>query len=324
MTKDSVLAILRNAGDYVSGEKISKLLGVSRSAVNLAIKSLRNDGYDILSSTNRGYFLKSAADKIDAREISAHLPAQRMLSVRCEDTVDSTNNLLRELAFKGAPDGQVVVANEQTQGRGRRGRTFVSPKDKGIYLSMLFRPNTLPSDTAEITAWTAVAVRNAVKRICGIYPSIKWVNDLLINGRKICGILTEVSIESESGLVQHIIIGVGVNVNESPRDFPEELQKVASSLFIETGKNFSRAALAAAIIEEMDNMRASWPHDKEQYLKAYTENNFTIGKKVSVLYGASEKYGFAEKINDDFSLAVRFVDGTAANVSSGEVKLIGI
>lgn len=321
MTKDLVLAILKKENTYVSGEKISIRLGISRAAVNAAVKNLRADGYEILSSTNKGYFLKDSPNRLSIGELAAYLPKERLESVRYFDSVDSTNNRLRDLAFAGVPEGQVVLANEQTNGRGRRGRQFVSPKDKGIYLSLYFCPDSLPSDMVSVTAWAAVAVSNAIASVCKVRPQIKWVNDLLLNGKKICGILTEMSVESESGQIQYVVLGVGLNVNEQPEDFPEEIQEIATSLSAECGQQFSRAALAAEIIKELDWMRSLWPQGKKEYLEAYRTANFTIGKEVIVMQKAAKKDGIAEAVNEDFSLRVRYADGSTENISSGEVQI---
>lgn len=322
MTKDLVLAILRKENNYVSGEKISSRLGVSRAAVNMAVKSLRAEGYEILSATNKGYYLNQVPDNLTEGELSAYLPAGRMASVLCLESADSTNNRLRELAFAGVPEGQVVLANEQTGGRGRRGRTFVSPKDQGIYLSILFRPESLPSDMTEITAWTAVAVSNAIEAVCGVRPGIKWVNDLFLNQKKICGILTEMSVESESGQIQYVLIGIGVNVSESETDFPEEIRPIATSIQKETNKTCMRAQLAAKMIEELDRMRSLWPQGKQRYLDAYRAASVTVGEKVAVIRPQGEKTGTAVRINDDFSLLVRFADGSEESIAHGEVRAL--
>lgn len=324
MTKNSVLKILRKENDYVSGEKISNLLGVSRTAVNTAVKSLRKEGYGIQSSTNKGYLLTAAPDCLTAAELSAYITEQRMKSVLCVDTVDSTNNKLRELALSGATEGQIVVANEQLGGRGRRGRNFISPKDKGIYLSMLLKPNSLPSDIIEITMWTAVAVNNAIYTVCGIRAGIKWVNDLVINRRKVCGILTETSVESENGYVQYVIIGIGINVNEGTDDFPKELCDIATSLSAETGKAYSRAQLVSELIKELDLMRSAWPQESKQYLDAYRSDNITVGKDLYIVQNSVKKEGVATSINDDFSLNVRYRDGSSATLSGGEISICGM
>ena len=324
MTKDAVLAILRKENGYISGEHISRLLGVSRAAVNTAVKALRAEGYEISSSTNKGYHLDAVPNSISAKELSAYLDAERMQAVECLDSIDSTNNHLRELALAGAPSGQVVLANRQTQGKGRRGRAFASPQDSGIYLSILFYPDSPPTDVAEITAWTAVATNNAIEKVCGVRAGIKWVNDLVIDRRKICGILTEMSVESESGYIQYLIIGIGINVNGQAEDFPEEIRNTATSLAMETGKTYSRAELAAALIREMDKLCHAWPKGKTEYLEAYRRDNITTGKEITVVRGAEETPAFATAIGDDFSLQVRYADGRSEKLSSGEISIKGL
>lgn len=324
MTKDAVLEILRQTQGYVSGEKISTQLGVSRAAVNTAVKALRSAGYDIRSATNRGYCLLGSPDSLTARELAGYLSPQRMKTLVCLESVDSTNNHLRGLALAGAPEGQVVLANEQSSGRGRRGREFLSQKGRGIYLSMLFRPDSLPADTAEITAWAAVAVSSAIEAVYGVTPGIKWVNDLVLGRRKVCGILTEMSVESESGFVQYLLIGVGINVAQHPGDFPEELSGIASSLSMETGLDISRAKLAAEVIQRLDALRTLWPRNREDYLKAYRSRDITAGKEITVIRGNIRQDATALAISDRFGLEVRYRDGSRETLSSGEVSISGL
>lgn len=322
MIKEEVLAILKKKKDYVSGEKISTELGVSRMAISHAVKSLRNNGYSISSVTNKGYRLleNPDMDKLTAGELMTFLSRERMEHVLCLDITDSTNTKLRELAFDGAASGYVVMANQQTGGRGRLGRSFMSPKDTGIYLSMLLRPDCLPKDCPAITAWTGVAVSRAIKRVTGISPSIKWVNDLFINDKKICGILSELSVESESGHIQHIIVGIGINVNERSDEFPDELKNIATSIYAETGKKTSRAELAAALIDELDIMSSKWPHAKAEYLAEYRSLTMTTGRDIYVISGENKTKAKALEINEDFSLKVRYEDETIENLSSGEIS----
>ncbi len=323
-TKDAVLAFLKKQGSYVSGEALGEALGVSRAAINTAVKTLRQEGYEISSVTNKGYILSYSPDAINCGELLALLPADRVEKILCLESVDSTNNRLREMAVAGAPAGQIVFAESQTAGRGRYGRQFVSPKGKGVYLSALFRPESVPPESAStLTAWVAVAICNAVEKACGIRPSIKWVNDLLLGNRKICGILTEMTIESENGHIQHVIVGAGVNVNESETDFPEELKNVATSLYNETGKRYSRAELAAQMIIELDKLAKLWPNDKAEYLAAYKKDCVTVGKTVRIS-GKEETVCFAKEIDDNFGLVVKFEDGTEKTVSSGEVSVRGL
>lgn len=323
MTKDHVLAILKQADTYISGERISEQLGISRSAVNLAVKTLRQEGYQISSSTNKGYLFEAneGLDLLTTGELLSLLPDSRMEHIVCLDSTDSTNNELRKMAFEGACSGTVVIANEQSGGRGRRGKTFVSPKNTGIYFSILFRPDCHPPECTTITAWTAVATARAIYQVTGVYPSIKWVNDLFLNGKKICGILTEMSVENESGHVQHIIIGIGINVNQLVSDFPEELQNIASSLYAQTGQKINRAKLTAALIQELDNMFTDWPAASETYLEAYREHNLTTKENMAIVSGNDQIPITVLGINDDFSLKIQYEDGRVEDLSSGEVSV---
>lgn len=323
MTKDYVLATLKRADTYISGEKISEELGITRSAVHLAVKALRQEGYQISSSTNKGYLLEEeeTLDHLTSGELMAILPASRLENVVCLDTTGSTNDELRKMAFEGAPSGTVVVANEQLSGRGRRGRTFTSPKNTGIYFSILFRPNCAPPECTTITAWTAVAVTEAIYQVTGVYPSIKWVNDLFMNHKKICGILTEMSVENESGHVQHIIIGIGINANHQISDFPEELQDLASSIYAETGQKVNRAKLTAALICELDKMFENWPAASEAYLDAYRKYNLTTKEDMAIVSGDERIPITVLGINEDFSLKVQHKDGSVENLFSGEVSV---
>ena len=324
MTKDDVLAILINADGYVSGETISSRIGVTRAAVNGAVKALKADGCVITSVTNRGYKLVSCPDKMFAGEVYSYLDESRRSSVICVANTDSTNNMLKEMLKSSPASGTCIIANEQTGGRGRMGRTFVSPPDTGIYMSMLLRPAGSLSDMSEITAWTAVAVHNAILNAYGINTDIKWVNDLFLNGKKITGILTELSVEGEIGIVSNVIVGIGINVNQSQDSFPEELQDIATSLAAGSGTaKLSRAKLAAEAIKELDKMMTNWPSGKEQYLETYRNCCLTIGKEVNVInYSTGDtRPGEALDVNSDFSLKVRFEDGHTEDVRSGEVSV---
>ena len=320
-TTDKVLTILLREKRYVSGEEISEMIGLSRASVNSAVKSLRSIGYEIDSVTNKGYMLISGQDILSLGAIGEYLDDKRLERVVVLDRTDSTNKVLREMAFDGASPGTTVIANEQNAGRGRMGRNFFSPRDCGIYLSYLMKPDTAPSDAVTVTAWTAVAMVRAIERVAGIRPDIKWVNDIMFNRLKLCGILTEMSVESETGRIASIIIGIGINVKNKTSDFPKELKKIATSLAVASGKIINRAELAAAMITELDKMSRDWPNKREEYLAAYREADMTCGCEVNVLSGESKRLAMAVKINDDFSLKVRYPDGKKEDLSSGEVSL---
>ncbi len=324
MTKDDVLAILLKSSGYVSGELISSHLKISRAAVNGAVKALRADGCVINSVTNRGYQLISCPDRLFAGEVYSYIDDSRRSNVICLPSVDSTNNRLKDMLKQDLPSGTCMISNEQTGGRGRMGRTFVSPPNTGIYMSMLIKPTGDLSDMSKITAWTAVAVHKAILSACGVTTGIKWVNDLYIGNRKISGILTEMTVESEIGMVSNVIIGIGINVNQKQSDFPPELSEIATSIAAASGsKNLSRARLAAEVIKELDLMMDNWESGSDRYIDTYRSNCITTGKHVTVTnYATGDgKSGIALDVNDDYSLKVRYDDGTEDNVRSGEVSV---
>jgi len=328
--KDRFLSMLINSSDYISGEAASKALGVSRAAVNSAVMNLRNDGYEIESSTNRGYLLTSRPDRLDSGSIGAFLAGERMNDVTVLPVVDSTNTYCKDLARKGAPQGTVVISDCQTGGKGRRGRSFLSPSGVGLYLSYLMRPESGIDKISEITCWTAVAVCEAIRDCYGLDSQIKWVNDVLMNRKKICGILTEASFEAESGTINSLIIGIGININEKRSDFPDELEQVATSISIENGgKTFMRSELASALIKRLDRLASGWPSDHEEYLEAYRSHCITTGNRIAAyttIAGESEpRTGEAVSIADDFSLEVRFDDSdSVTGLKSGEVSVRGL
>lgn len=324
MTKDAVLAILKQNTDFVSGEEISQHLSLSRAAIHMAVKTLRNEGYMIESGTNKGYRLMSSPDVITRGELLTNLPEKRVEQITCFDSLASTNTHLTTLAQEGAPEGQVVVANHQSAGKGRLGRSFHSPENKGIYLSLLLRPKTLPADTACITAWVAVATIRALEKAIGIQPQVKWVNDIMLHGKKIGGILTEMSVESESGQIQHLVVGIGLNVNHEEQDFPPELSEKASSLFIETGKRFNRAQLTAFLIQSLDQMILDWPHEKAIYCQQYRKSCISLQKEVMILKQGNQIRAFAEDIDESFGLIIQYTNGIRETLRSGEVQVRGL
>ena len=226
---------------------------------------------------------------------------------------DSTNRQLRLLAESGAAGGTVLLADAQTAGRGRLGRQFASPAEKGLYLSYLLRPDIPPSELGKLTPWAAVAVRRAVKAVCGLEADIKWVNDLLCRGRKLCGILTEGAFRD--GKLCYAVLGVGLNVSALPEDFPPELRETATSVYQETGQFFDRAALAAAIVRALDALPTLWEHSDEAYFREYRAHCVTLGKHVRLSTGET---GFAADLDRDFALLLRREYGTEARVTTGE------
>lgn len=327
-TKDYILSYLLDQEDYISGEALSDRLDISRAAVNTAVKSLRSEGYDILSSTKKGYKITNCPDKMGYGELLHFLPEKRLDSIHVFDEVASTNDTLKQLSFEGAPEGTVVISDYQSKGKGRRGRSFDSPHGTGIYFSYLMRPSIAPADASRITAWTAVAVCRAITKACGITPEIKWVNDLLLDSKKITGILTEMTFESESGMIDSIVIGIGINVNQESSDFPEEIKDIAGSIRMAKGEKIRRSSLVSSMVEEMDKLTSSIPGSASDYLSEYKKACLTLGKDVSVVKvhdsGEVPRHGTAIDINPDFSLKVRFEDGHEEDLQSGEVSVRGL
>lgn len=322
MTKDLVLAELIKSGGRISGERISASLGLSRAAVNAAVQALRREGYDIASSTKTGYALLSTTDRLCPGQLAARLGWERMESVVCLDSVDSTNNYLKALAQQGAPAGTVVMARAQTAGRGRLGRSFHSPADEGVYLSMLFRPDCSAEAAAQLTAWAAAAMCGAVEAASGLRPGIKWVNDLVANRRKLAGILTEMAVEGESGRIQYAVLGIGVNAGQS--SFLPELGDIATSLYMETGRQVSRCGLAAEMILALDRLRQDFPQEKSRYLELYRDDCAILGRELSYSSGGESVSAVAEGIDEDFGLTVRRADGKTETLRYGELSVRGL
>ena len=326
MLRDEVLALLKGrGGEPLSGQAVSQELGVSRAAVWKAVEALRQEGYVISSAPNRGYALEQSPDRVSAGELAGAL-AGRLLgrNLVCLESVDSTNNEAKRRAMGRESDGLAVVALEQTGGRGRRGRSFLSPPGKGIYLSVLLRPRCSLEQVSALTAWTAVAVCDALEKLCGFRPGIKWPNDVIWEGRKLCGILTELELEAESGRLSHVIVGVGVNISQTAEDFGPELAPVAASLLQALGRIPRRAEVAAAVLAALDDMYAAFPGAWEEWLERYQAGCLTVGRPVRVLRPGGEAEGFAQGIDEDFSLLVRWPDGRTEAVSSGEVSVRGL
>jgi len=328
MSRETVLKLLRaGEGRFLSGEELSRQLGLSRTAIWKAVDALRRDGYGIEARTGLGYRLTAAPDALTEPEIRNFLGETAVVggALLCFDELDSTNTYAKQIALSGAPDGTVVVANCQTAGRGRMDRSFQSPKDKGIYLTALLRPDLPPERLAPVTALAGVAACRAVERVCGIRPGLKWPNDPVLGNRKLCGILTELALEAETGRVQNLVLGIGVNVLQTPADFPPEVAEMATSLAMELGRPVSRPALAAALIEELDELYAALKAgDLSGYLAAYRRDCVNLGKTVQIIGPAGRKTVDAIGIDGEFGLIVRHPDGAEETVRSGEVSVRGL
>lgn len=326
MSKQQILSMLRQQTEgYLSGETMSHILGISRAAVNKAVNALRQDGYEIESATRKGYRLLSAPDLLTEGEILPWLHSEIIgKHLICLDTIDSTNDYLKQNS-RQFPSGTVAVADQQTGGRGRLGRSFHSPGGTGIYMSAILKPDISPMKAMNLTAYTAVAVCDGIQRATGLQPRIKWTNDLVLNERKICGILTEMAVEGESGQLQCIVLGIGINVNEKENDFPAEIRNIAGSLAMAVEHPIQRGQLTAEIINSLDRMYADWREGKGNYLDRYRAACVTLGKEVQVMRpGRPVQDAFAEDIDDEFSLIIRLPNGSHETIRAGEVSVRGL
>ena len=318
--KQSVLRALGEArGASVSGEVLAQSLGVSRAAVWKAIKSLQGEGYRISAGTNRGYRLEEYPDLLTAEGISAMLPLElAQLDLRVFDEIDSTNLEAKRLAMTGL-SRCAVIADRQTAGRGRLGRSFYSPPGCGIYTSLLLRPR--PDQLADVTLLTTaagVAVCRALQKAAGVQAEIKWVNDLYLNGKKICGILTEGVTDFESGMIESIVIGYGVNFRDDAH-LPEELRPIVGSVFGAEPPTVTRSALAAAMLAEL--LPLAEDLSSRSFLPEYRRRSMLLGREIVFSRAGGRFADVAEGIDDNGGLVVRLPDGSRETLRSGEVSV---
>ncbi|WP_325201246.1 biotin--[acetyl-CoA-carboxylase] ligase [Oscillibacter sp.] len=326
-SREAVLSLLRGEEGFLSGQELSRRLGLSRAAVWKAVDALRAGGYEIEARTGLGYRLTAAPDLMTEAEIRSFLGETAIVGreLRCFEELDSTSNYLK--SWTDGPDGAAVTAESQTAGRGRMDRSFQSPRGQGIYLSVLLRPALPPDRLPPATALAGVAVCDAVERVCGARPGLKWPNDPVLNGKKLCGILTELSLEAETGRVQSLVLGIGVNVGQREEDFSPEVREVATSLLQVLGKPVSRPRLTAALLEELDRAYAALlAGDLSEYLAAYRRRCVNLGKTVQLIPfgGGPRETAQAVDIDGDFGLVVRGTDGRERAVRSGEVSVRGL
>lgn len=304
-------------GMFLSGEELADELGCSRAAVWKAVRALRAEGYAINAVTGKGYCLEAGNDVLSAAGIEKYLGDESFrLDVR--KCVGSTNTELRGLAEQGAEEGTVVISGMQTGGKGRLGRRFFSPSDTGLYLSILLRPKMPAADSVRITTAAAVAVADAIEECTGETPQIKWVNDIYLRGRKVCGILTEASFSLENGGLDYAVTGIGVNVYEPEGGFPAELADIAGSVS-EMSREDLRNRLAASILSHFGKYYADLFSSK--MLESYRSRLMWKGERIRVISGQSEYGAVMLDINDSYALRVMPDDGTERTVSSGEITI---
>jgi BirA family biotin operon repressor/biotin-[acetyl-CoA-carboxylase] ligase len=320
-TQQQVLQILEtHRGISVSGEHIAQHLQVSRAAVWRAIRDLRRRGYDITASTKVGYCLASSSDFLSKEGINSVLSQSLPVEIHYYDYIDSTNREAKRLATEGAAHGTVVVAGKQTAGRGRMGRSFYSPGDSGLYLSIIIRRDLASTLALRITSAVAVGVCQAIERFSDRKAVIKWVNDIYMDGKKVCGILTEGISGFESGKIESMVVGIGVNCTLPPDGFPDDIASIASAIFPhEVPSGFSRNHLCAAIIEEV--LAIIEKIDAPEVIQACRDRSIVLHKRVQIIQGSSSREGEVIEIADDGSLLIRTDDNAVEKLNSGEISL---
>ena len=321
--KDEILEVLRSSGDFCSGQELCRRFGVTRTAVWKAVSRLKEEGYQIEARQNRGYRLMTDGDVMNETELREALKDDRFLEDVCFfRQIDSTNLEVKRRADQGARGPLLIVADEQTAGRGRRGRNWSSPPGTSIYMSLLLRPKIRPENASMLTLVCALAVAGAIAETTGLGTAIKWPNDVVIRGKKICGILTEMN--TEMGEIGFVVPGIGINVNTT--DFPEEIRETATSLKLELGRDVLRTPVVAAFVRCFARYYETFlkTEDLSELKPVYEKLLVNRDRQVLVLDPAGEWKGVAKGITRTGELLVQREDGSIAEVRSGEVSVRGI
>ena len=320
---EQVLDCLEHTQGDLSGQELAQRLGVSRNGVWRAVNKLKSMGYEIEAGTNRGYRLVSGSDVLSPENIRRQLgELESSIALEVRDSVDSTNTLVKHLAEQGGREGMVVIAQHQTAGKGRLGRSFYSPKGTGLYLSILLRPKFSAQEALSITTAAAVAVAEAVDQVTGKEggeAKIKWVNDVYYRYRKVCGILTEASIDFETGGLHYAVLGIGVNLTPPPGGFGPDIAPVAGALFPQAPAPGTKTELAAAILSGFFRYYQDLP--RRSYMKEYQRRSLLTGVEITFQEGEALREGLVTGVDDQARLLVRLPGGETKVFSAGEVNI---
>lgn len=323
--KVKILRILKGSGNnFVSGEKISEELGVSRAAVWKYINAIKEDGYEIEAISRKGYRIISSPDKLTSEEIQSFLRTKYVgKNIIYYESIGSTNSKAKELAEIGEEHGTVIISEEQTTGRGRLGRDWVSPKYKGIWMSIILRPSITTQNISQITLIGAAAVQKAIFEM-GIKTAIKWPNDIVLSSKKVCGILTEMSGEIDH--INYLIMGIGINVNLKEEDIPKDLKNVASSLLIESSKYIDRKVLLANVLNIFEELYSDFVlnGDIKETIEICRENSALIGSEIQLINRGKVTIAKGINIGDSGELVIENHNGNLEYIVSGEVSIRGI
>ncbi len=319
----TILRLFREHGGFVSGGQLSRMLEVSRTAVWKHISALRGAGYVIEAVPSRGYRLVSAPDLLNREEIAARLNTAIMgRRLVCLDQTGSTNSDAFRLAEEGAPEGTVVMADAQSGGKGRRGRTWSSPAGVNLYCSVVLRPRVMPHEAPQLTFLSAVAVARSIGQVTGLQTEIKWPNDVLLGGSKVAGLLNEMSAETDG--INFVILGIGVNLNMTLAQFPSDLRNPATSLLVASGRPVARARFAATLLNELDRLYADFlTHGFGPVREKWRLHCNARGREVVVSDAGSEVVrGIFDGIDGDGALLLRRTDGRVERILSGDVRVL--
>ena len=322
-TKNRILELFeQRRGESISGEHLAGILGISRNAVWKAVKELQKDGYSIVAVTNKGYCLSDENDIISIAGIKPFLSTKNQSfadKIQIYKSLESTNKTAKEMAVAGAPHGTVIISDRQTMGRGRYSRSFFSPSG-GLYMSIVLRPEVLHFENPTlVTGFAAVSVCEAIESISKKVPQIKWVNDIFIDGKKVCGILTEAVTDFESGGLDWVVIGIGINVHTRTEEFPNELQSVATSIYPDENISGVRNKLSAEIINRILCFETT-PNEAEIFEK-YKKRLMILGKEITVIQNQTEYRATAIDVDSVGHLIVKNEKGEIITLFSGEIRI---
>ncbi|MNI29940.1 Bifunctional ligase/repressor BirA [compost metagenome] len=324
MSHNTLLEMLqRHAGEYLSGEELSRRLSISRTAVWKQINKLRDEGYEFEAVSRKGYRLLRTPDRLEAADVQSKLTTTSFArEIKLLEVTETTQEEARILAENGAVSGTLVIAEEQTRARGRQGKPWFSPARKGVWMSMVLRPDCPLSFAPQLTLLTAVALCRAIRKISGVETGIKWPNDLLVADRKISGILIE-SV-GEDGLIKYCIIGIGIDVNLEAADIPDELSNIVTSLKIESGREIDRGELIGAVMNEMEQLYSVYETEGFAPIGHLWEAlSVTIGRRIVVRTPQGEKSGVATALDASGALTLLDDRGQLSTIYSGEIQLEG-
>ena len=320
--KEKILEFLKQQDGFISGQRICDELGVSRTAVWKYMNSLKKEGYEIESVTRKGYRLLQSPDLLTKEAVLSCMTEEIPGELCCFESIDSTNEEAKRRGEAGAPDGSVYVADNQTSGKGRRGRTWLSPSGEDIFFTILLRPDLPLGSVSMLTLVAASAVAEAIDKVTGQSSQIKWPNDIVMNRKKVCGILTEMNMEIDS--IAYVVVGIGINVNRM--EFREDIADMATSLKKESGHNIERAALLSEILSTFfrDYKLFLEKQDLSPFLESYNQKLVNVGREVKIIKKGEEIIRTAIGINDRGELVVQDTSGKKENIFSGEVSVRGI